>query len=176
MTNKLFLGAVQECNLPTTDWVYWPYYNDKTGDLKALQLLDYHTFLPEVILNKVDRASMANSVEVRVPFLDHELTEMMMSLDERQYYKDGKNKHILYEILKNSFPRSILHKPKKGFGSPVGRFQNFNKIQHALLNGILLQENIIDRNLLNEYIKHRAIKKLWAIYIFEMWYRTWGVT
>jgi len=172
--NQLFNDVFSESPIPEKHWLYRKNFDDKNGSLKALQLLDYHTFMPEVILNKVDRASMANSLEVRVPFLDHELTEMMMSLDEGQYYKKGKNKHILFEVIKNYFPKEILYKPKKGFGAPLGSVQEFAKMREVILGGLLLQHQIINQSQIEDYLKTKQVMKLWAVYILEMWYREWS--
>ena len=90
--------------------------------------------MSEVILNKVDCDSMACSLEVRIPFLDHELVEFVYSLPENQYNQDGVNKYLLREMLKSRLPNSILNKPKTGFGAPVNRTDKMLEVCKTTLN------------------------------------------
>jgi len=83
--------------------------------LSRMQYVDLKTYLPDDILTKVDRASMAASLEVRVPFLDHEWVEFAASLPSEFRL----NKAILRETLKDTLPDAILSRRKKGFSAPV---------------------------------------------------------
>lgn len=153
---------------------YRPYFIfDST--LKSLQYCDMNTFMPEVILNKVDRASMANSLEVRVPFLDHELVEFLWSLPTNVYYKKGVKKPLLREIIKHRLPQEILNKPKTGFGAPVNQIQHLLKIyETALVGGELQKSGLINVDLMHEYLAKRQVRKLWPLYILEAWLKKWN--
>lgn len=88
----------------------------KTGSMvKDMQWLDLTTFLPEPALTRADRMSMASSLEVRVPFLDHELFEFVFGLNPKSYFDGGTKKLLLAESLKESKASFLLSLPKRGF-------------------------------------------------------------
>lgn len=156
------------------EWLYKQYLTSRLGPVKSFQVLDYHTFLPDVILAKVDRAGMAHSLEVRVPFLDHELVEYMIRLDERLYYRPGRYKPILHELLKKELPEEILRKPKKGFGAPVKSVRNVDHIRNELKKSRLIQDGLVNPTHIDQRLAEKDLKHLWPVYVFEMWYRRWG--
>ena len=92
-------------NLPLTD---------------QMSLIDSQVILPNIFLEKVDRATMASSVEVRVPFLDNDLVEFAQSIPSSIKIPNGQNKWLLKESLKGIVPHNVLYGPKKGFGVPFG--------------------------------------------------------
>ncbi|BAV33911.1 asparagine synthase [Sulfuricaulis limicola] len=92
-----------------------------SGDfLSRMQELDMRTFMVDDVLTKVDRASMMNSLEVRVPLLDHKLAELSFRIPSRLKYKDGELKYILKKTLEKSLPASVLTHKKQGFSMPLG--------------------------------------------------------
>ena len=155
---------------PSDLWIYEKYDRPDWPDLKRLQHLDIKTFMPEVICTKVDRASMAFSLEVRVPFLDHELMEFVFSLDPSVYYQPGVKKRLLHDIMKPHFPPEILAKKKQGFGAPVRRRMEFSE---ALINGSLVRKELISADVVKRYREKNQWRKIWALYILENWYRCW---
>jgi len=82
--------------------------------------LDFETYLPEDILTKVDRMSMAHSIESRVPLLDNEVIEFASTLPAAFKIKNGRRKHVLKEVAARLLPRQILQRRKQGFGVPLG--------------------------------------------------------
>lgn len=88
--------------------------------LSLIQYLDFKTYLPGDILTKVDRASMANSLEVRVPLLDHELVEWIAGLPPELKLRSGKGKYIFKRALQGTFSNEFLNRPKMGFAVPLG--------------------------------------------------------
>jgi asparagine synthase (glutamine-hydrolysing) len=87
--------------------------------LALVQYLDYKTYLPGDILTKVDRASMAHSLEVRTPFLDYEFVEWAARLPSDVKLRGGEGKHVLKRALGPLLPRQVLYRPKMGFGVPL---------------------------------------------------------
>ena len=83
---------------------------------------DFKTWLPGDILTKVDRASMANSLEVRAPFLDHQFVEWAATLPAGLKLHRGTSKYILKRALEPLLPRKILYRPKQGFSMPIGQW------------------------------------------------------
>jgi asparagine synthase (glutamine-hydrolysing) len=101
------------------DW--WHYRDHWREDLPVrtrLQLVDFHTFLPGLVLTKVDRTSMAVSLEARVPLLDRRLIEFSFGLDEDLRYHGGVTKGLLRHAYRGILPDHILDRRKKGFGIP----------------------------------------------------------
>ena len=82
-------------------------------------LVDFKTYLPDDILTKVDRATMAVSLEGREPFLDQDIFEFVARLPFEYKYKDGITKRILRDVLYRHIPKELVERPKMGFGIPL---------------------------------------------------------
>ncbi len=140
------------------------------------------TYLAEDILTKVDRASMACSLEVRAPFLDAKLVDLIQRLPSDLKYGRGQTKRLLKRALADKLPRSILDRPKKGFGIPVARWLNgplaplLDELCHRKRldrQGIFRSEMV--SRLVGEHrggvCDHR--KPLWTLLMFQLWYDRW---
>ena len=103
-------------------WHFKRYYRPELPALTRLQYLDFHTYLPDDILTKVDRASMAVSLEARVPYLARDIVEFAFSLPEATRFAGGSLKGLLKLAYAGRIPDSILNRPKKGFSVPSGRY------------------------------------------------------
>ena len=119
-------------------WHFRRYWYPDLGPKKSLQYLDFHTFLPDDILTKVDRVSMAVSLEARVPFLDTSVIEYAFSLPEDFIYKGGRLKGGLKHNFQDHLPAEILSRGKKGFSLPIHKWyaddlSNFGTIEEVLL-------------------------------------------
>lgn len=119
------------------DW--WHYREFWRNDLPLrtrLQLVDFNTFLPGLVLTKVDRTSMAVSLEARVPLLDRRVIEFSFALDEELRYHGGELKGLLKHAYRGILPDSILFRRKKGFGIPRHYLKDVG-------GGKLIQEHIL---------------------------------
>jgi asparagine synthase (glutamine-hydrolysing) len=97
-------------------WYFRDHYDESLPLLTRLQVLDFHTYLPDDILTKVDRVSMANSLEARVPLLSTALVEAVFSLPASVL---GTEKQLLKTLSTPLLPASIIEREKKGFGVPA---------------------------------------------------------
>lgn len=117
-------------------WFFRQFYREELPLLTRLQILDFYTFLPCAVLSKVDRVSMAVSLEVRVPFLSKSIIEFAFSLPESIRYHEGELKGILKTAYRDCIPQDILYRPKKGFGLP-GNY--LNEMRQRMQDRILEQ-------------------------------------
>lgn len=149
------------------------------GDqITKLQYLDLKLYFQESILVKVDRASMACSLEVRAPFLDHEVVEFIMGLPSKLKLKGFTSKYILKKAMKNQLPDEVLKRPKKGFGVPIAKW--VKGPLKELFEDLLSPERIRREGFLNhEYVnelfqghlsnKRDNRKQLWTLLVWELW-------
>ncbi|MBD8084616.1 asparagine synthase (glutamine-hydrolyzing) [Chryseobacterium caseinilyticum] len=152
------------------------------GNLSKMMYYDYVTYLPDDILTKVDRATMAFSLEGREPMLDHRVLEWAATLPDSFKYNKGEKKYILKEIVHQYVPREMMNRPKMGFGVPVlSWLQNSlkAKLDFYLGTDFIKNQGIfneIEINRLKENIlsgKDRHYQKLWYILVFQQWYEKW---
>jgi asparagine synthase (glutamine-hydrolysing) len=153
------------------------------GDpMQRMMVADSRTYLPDDILVKVDRATMAVSLEAREPFLDHRLVEFAMSLPIGFRYRKGRTKYILRKVLSRHVPAGLVDRPKHGFSMPVWdwfRKDLTNLYREYLGPARLARSGIfdvreVDREL-TSYLEGRSIRgeHLWLILVFEMWRERW---
>lgn len=147
-----------------------------SDSLALVQYLDYKTYLPGDILTKVDRASMAHGLEVRVPFLDYEFVEWAASLPSDVKLKGGEGKHVLKEALRPVLPHEILFRSKMGFTVPLSvwfRGSLTQQIMDAVQGERLAASGIFDpaalKKLASEHVSgHRDHSSpLWALLMFD---------
>jgi len=152
---------------------------EKENPMQGMMLWDYHRYMVDDILTKVDRATMSVSIEGREPLLDHRIAEFMAQVPFELKYKDGTSKYLLRKVLERYIPKEMIDRPKMGFGIPMfewfgGDLQNLFEEYFAdnkLNNHRLLNNNYIQK----EYQKLKSdkvlnINKLWFILVFQMWY------
>lgn len=140
------------------------------------------TYLPDDILAKVDRASMACGLEVRAPFLDAELVDSIQRLPSSYKYGRGLTKRLLKRACRDRLPPSILARPKKGFGIPVARW--LRGPLAPLMNSLLAPERLKRQGLFHQDEVARRVgehlagvrdhrKPLWTLLMFQLWYDRW---
>lgn len=155
-------------------WFYLKFFKEELSETKRFQYLDINTFMQELILTKVDRASMANSLEVRVPFLDHELVEFVFGLNEKVYLNRSKKKFLLYENIYKHLPQVILNRKKQGFVGPDRFYNNKQWYKQIILEGRLIKDSLIEKNEVVELLTKNDYWRLWKIAIMELWYSKWN--
>jgi asparagine synthase (glutamine-hydrolysing) len=139
---------------------------------------DIKTYLVDDILTKVDRASMAYSLEARVPLLDHRIVEFAARLPMEHKVHGGGTKHLLRKILCRHVPRELIDRPKMGFGIPVNRWLR-NELR-PLLAEYLNEERVRREGFLRPKGVEQVVRehlsgrrdhqyRLWALLVFAMW-------
>ncbi len=156
-------------------WFYQSHYKKELSTIKQFQYLDIKTFMGELVLTKVDRASMANSLEVRVPFLEHKLVDYLFNLDENSYYKSEYKKFVLYENIKNHLPPVIMNRSKQGFVGPDSYYQDIDFYSAFLLEGHLIKAQIINKDTVLHWLHQKDHWRLWKLLVMELWYTKWVV-
>ena len=156
-----------------TDWFYRKNMDSSLSPLKSIQQMDIKCFMGELVLTKIDRASMANSLEVRVPFLDHELFEKVFSMSEEAYYKSDTTKYLLFENIKNALPKEVLVRPKQGFVGPDSFYMNLQRYKTILDHAVLFRDGIIRKEYYIQLLAHSDHWRLWKLAIMELWYKHW---
>lgn len=143
---------------------------------------DMKLVLPNDMLTKVDLMSMAQSLEVRVPFLDHRVVDLAMSLPDDFKVNAKFNKRILQDTFKDLLPRSTFTRPKKGFEVPMLKW--FRRDMKSLIWEELLEEDFVQDQDIFDYSYIRNLRKkinssnpgdahatVWALVVFQWWYR-----
>uniref|UniRef100_A5WC05 asparagine synthase (glutamine-hydrolyzing) n=1 Tax=Psychrobacter sp. (strain PRwf-1) TaxID=349106 RepID=A5WC05_PSYWF len=188
---SLYLAYVSEINNPTQlikglnslpqyllgNIDEWPELNHPIEKLMALDTL---TYLTDDILVKVDRAAMSASLELRAPFLDHNLVEYAWQLPFEFKYRDGQTKWILRQVLYKHVPKELIERPKQGFGIPLNDWLRgpLKDWAEKLLSVQFLEEqNIFYTDEIRDMWRHHLSgtrhygARLWSILMFQAWYK-----
>jgi asparagine synthase (glutamine-hydrolysing) len=149
-----------------------------------MQYYDMHTYLPDDILTKVDRCSMAVALEAREPMLDHRLVEYVWRLPTAWNYRRGESKRLLRAVLERYVPRRLVERPKMGFSVPVaawlrGPLRDWAEelLAPAHLAGGPLAAPVV-RRLWDEHLSGRANRDtvLWSLLMFQAWKQRYRVS
>ncbi|MDQ3919558.1 MAG: asparagine synthase (glutamine-hydrolyzing) [Acidobacteriota bacterium] len=154
----------------------------RTGEqLDALLYLDSKTYLPGDILTKVDRMSMAASLEARVPLLDHKLIEFVTRIPAALKLNGAETKHVFKLALGGLVPGAILERPKQGFGVPIERWINERlreRVRGTLEEARTRQRGLFEQAYVNLLLEEHERRRrdhsheLWALFMLELWHRT----
>jgi asparagine synthase (glutamine-hydrolysing) len=145
---------------------------------------DAETYLPEDVLTKVDRMSMAHSIESRVPLLDNDVVAFASALPAALKIKGGRRKHVLKEVAAALLPAEILNRKKQGFGVPLGTWFRGNLRElfaDTLLSPGSLQRGYFQpafvRHIVDEHLSGQRdhTLRLWQLVVFEKWHQQYAV-
>jgi asparagine synthase (glutamine-hydrolysing) len=156
------------------NWLVLDEHESGPSVLNTAQMVDYQSYLPDDILMKVDKMSMLNSLEVRVPLLEHRIQELAARLPDSLKLRQGVSKFILKELLKRwDYPEDFIYRKKKGF-APSTRFwftsENKKIIIDDILNGRAVKEKIFSKKYLTKRINKKDYNTVWRVWVFEQWY------
>ena len=149
--------------------------------LYRAQYADFHTYLPDQILTKVDRASMAVSLEVRPPLLDHRFVERFATLPARQKIRGARGKHALRRALRSRLPEEILDGKKRGFDTPLASWIRGPLAEFTLDALRALPREWFDKSALEaRHAEHQAggrdhSRLLWSLLVLDHWRRAHAV-
>jgi asparagine synthase (glutamine-hydrolysing) len=151
--------------------------------LARMTYLELKLRLPELLLMRVDKITMATSVEARVPFLDHHLVEYALSLPRSLKVAGTTGKHILKRALETILPHDLLYEPKRGFGAPVREWFRGGNLSgwfdEHLMNSKMRRRDLLDYAFVARMLdEHRKQSKdwgfhLWALLNLSLWYEQW---
>lgn len=149
--------------------------------LAQMQYTDQMLYLPDDILVKVDRASMAVALETRAPLLDYRLAEFMARVPAALRFRNGTKKYLLKRAMTGHLPEEILNRPKMGFGVPLRHW--FRKESADFARDVLLSPATEARGMFRRREVERVLEahaggrnlsgKIWALLFFELWCRAW---
>ena len=151
---------------------------DAKSEIEKMQFLDMNFYLAEDILTKVDRSSMAVSLETRAPFLDPRVAQFSASLPVSYKLRGSKGKFILKKAMEGLLPDEILYRPKKGFGIPTAEWLKGRL--NPLLREMLTSERLKAQGIFNPVFVQQLIKEhetgaashhkeLWTLLVFQLW-------
>lgn len=150
--------------------------------LTYMMAIDYQTYMLDDILQKVDRATMSTSLEGREPFLDQHIIEWAAQLPIEYKYNKGQKKYILKEIVHDYIPKTMMDRPKMGFGIPIASWlQNELKpFVDLYFDEAFVEKQNIFNNAEVQKVKYafyngktERAEKIWFLLMFQMWYDKW---
>src|SRR6185436_12085504 len=175
---NLFRGAAFAEMKPYDPWAASLSYLERGNDwVSTLQYRDLHTYLPLDILTKVDRMTMAHSIEARPPLLDHKLVEFAATIPAEVRMRGGTTKYLLKRAMRGILPDRIIDRPKHGFAVPLAQWFRGSLAGFArdlLLSGSARQRGFFNtryiESLLQQNDRGRDLDlQLWTILSFELW-------
>jgi asparagine synthase (glutamine-hydrolysing) len=178
MKRELLSGDVwrQLAGYDSADVLREHYNRAQTDDpLSRIQYVDIKTYLVDDILTKVDRASMANSLEVRCPLLDHKLMELIARMPSSLKLRNGQGKYIFKKALERILPAPVLARKKKGFAVPVAEWFRGELKEFAYEALIERQDEALNGAFLTRcWNQHQRGQRdwsalLWCVLMFKSW-------
>jgi asparagine synthase (glutamine-hydrolysing) len=153
---------------------------ERASALNGMLYADAKVWLPEDLLLKADKMTMATAIELRVPFLDHKLVEFLASLPDSLKISQRKGKWIMRQAMGSALPPSILHRPKKGFPSPAGawfRFELKDFVRDTLLARNAACRQVFEPQAIEDIVarqekgKFSGFQETWSLLVFEFWHK-----
>lgn len=149
-------------------------------DLRRMTYVDLKTWLPDDLLIKADKMTMACSLELRVPMLDHKLLEFCTALPDRLRRHDGEGKVLLKKLMERHLPKEIIYRPKRGFPVPISvwfRGPLYERAREILLDDRTLRRGYFQPNYLSRILeRHRSgaedlSRRIFSLLTLELWHR-----
>ncbi|MEO5751393.1 MAG: asparagine synthase (glutamine-hydrolyzing) [Usitatibacter sp.] len=151
--------------------------------IEKIMYVDMRLWLPDDLLVKVDRATMAHSLEARVPFLDHAFVEFVAKLAPGLKVKDGTRKYLLKKLAEKFLPHEIVHRPKQGFVMPLSEWLGAGlreRVDRSLGPGGLQRRGLFREGALTRLLaEHRSGRRnhagrIWALTVLEVWFERYA--
>jgi asparagine synthase (glutamine-hydrolysing) len=146
----------------------------RANRLDKITYTDFNSYLPDVLMVKVDIATMKVSLESRAPLLDHKFVEMTAKIPPNLKLKNGISKYILKKALADILPEEILHRRKKGFGIPAGawlRGELKDYYRDKVIDNSIFIKQIFKEEYVDQIFKEGKGGNLWLLLCLELWYR-----
>jgi asparagine synthase (glutamine-hydrolysing) len=151
--------------------------------MTKMMCADFKKYMVDDVLTKVDRASMAVSIEAREPFLDHDLVEFAATLPLRMKYRNGESKYLLKKVLYRYLPPEWFTQPKQGFASPIGAWLR-GSLRNDVDDARLKLGRIRDNGILNSAVVDDSIRRfyssgdvganqVWLLLQYQLWRDNW---
>ena len=164
-----FINKVFKTNFDFSNYdsfVFVDYYlkklkklDPKADFIKQMTYLEFKQRLPELLLMRADKMSMSNSLEVRVPFLDHKLVEFLFNIPSRIKFKNGHTKYLLKKIAEKFLPKEVIYRKKVGFAAPTARWFKRGKYFPEHFQKLLNKPSLLVRHSLGDGVKLPASHK-----------------
>ncbi len=158
-----------------------PLFEEASGydEVTKMKYIDIHTWMPGDILVKADKMTMANSLELRVPFLDHKVFEFAATIPTEYKVFQGQTKYLLRQAFKYLLPEEVVNRPKKGFPVPTRLWLKEKKFQKYFQELLTIETapHWINRKKAQELYREHLMgkkdnsRKLWALFVFLTWLR-----
>ncbi len=145
------------------------------SNLNWMTYIDIRLRLPELLLMRVDKMSMGASLEARVPFLDHKMVELVMSIPTKMKQGDGSLKYLLKKTVRGLIPNNIINRKKQGFGVPIHEWFRGKlgfEIKNELAN-FCRETGYFDQATVNRLIESGNSQQVWQLYNLALWWRTY---
>lgn len=174
---ELFPDWKAELSEAAPGQMFEPWSDPQAPAGRRWQIIDLNTYLVDNNLTRVDRASMAHGLEVRVPLLDHRLVEFAFSLPDVCCTNERSSKVVLRELMHRRLPPNITTKQKQGFSFPLEQYISIQEMWESLQSGCMVERGMIDRAALSRWHGEAASSnlqmKLWLLFVLEQWSKLW---
>ena len=154
---------------------YWDHYclkADKRDTINWMAYMDLNVRLPELLLMRVDKMSMGVSLEARVPFLDHHVVELAMSIQGSRKFKKSIYKSILKEAVRGLIPDEVIDRKKQGFGAPIGDWyqSDLGEKAYSALKDFCMDTDYFNWIEVERILKSNQSSKTWPLLNLALWY------
>ena len=156
-----------------------PYYekfkktSKEVNHLNWMSYFDLKLRIPELLLMRVDKMSMAVALEARVPFLDHKFVEYAMGIPAKLKTKNGVSKYILKKAVEGILPHDVIYRKKQGFGAPVYDWflDDLGTLAKKEIYEFIEETKLLNKEMVDYYFETKQGTKIWYILNLVMWHK-----